>query len=297
MNGTYIQSPTDHILHSVRALLSSFTPELHKAAAYLLENPNEISISSIRELAQAARVKPNTLVRMAKAVGFAGYDEFREPFREAIRQGETRFPDRARQLQSVSQRGKMGGLYADMARSAMANIEQTFADADAVQLQAAAQTIIRARHTWVLGVGINFSLARTFTYLTAMALENLTALPRGGSSALDDLVHANSNDTLLAMTFKPYRQEIIDAVSVAHEQGVTVVALSDSPACPIFHHSQITFTVPTQTPQFFTSTFAAGALLETLAAFVIANTGETAVRKIEKVDKRRYALGIYQADP
>ena len=55
--------------------LDELTPELRKAAAYVLEHPNDVGVSSIREIADAALVKPNSFMRMARAVGFEGYDE------------------------------------------------------------------------------------------------------------------------------------------------------------------------------------------------------------------------------
>ena len=72
-------------------------------------------MSSIRDLASNAGVKPNTYVRLARAVGFSGFDEFREPFKESIRSGNLNFPDRARWLQEVAKGGELGKLHAGMA--------------------------------------------------------------------------------------------------------------------------------------------------------------------------------------
>jgi hypothetical protein len=55
-------------------------------------------------------VKPNTLVRMARQVGFEGYEDFREPFREAIRRGTVSFPDRARWLQDSARAAIWAGF-------------------------------------------------------------------------------------------------------------------------------------------------------------------------------------------
>ena len=82
------------------------TPEIRKAAAYVLENPNDVSVSSIREISDAANVKPNTFVRLARSAGFDGYEEFRAPFREEIRNGGISFPDRGRWLQSLARGGE-----------------------------------------------------------------------------------------------------------------------------------------------------------------------------------------------
>ena len=298
MNNINVPSVTvnasQRVLQKLTAELAGLTPEVRKAATYVLEHPNDVGVSSIREIAAAAKVKPNTLVRMARTVGFDGYEDFRAPFREEIRNGSGSFPDRARWLQSLSKGGKLGGLYAEMAAGTIANIEQTFAATDAGRIKAAADAVVAARHTYVLGVGINHALARNFAYLADMAVDNVQAIPRDGSLAVDDLARAGANDVLLAMTFKPYRAEVVDAVAVARNQGVAVIGISDSPASPIVVGSEHGFVVQTDTPQFFTSTCATGALLETLMAFVIADASPAVITNIERFHARRRALGIYR---
>lgn len=282
------------VLQELAEQLPNLTPELRKAAAYVLESPSDVGISSIREISEAAQVKPNTFMRMARSCGFEGYEDFRAPFREEIRRGGLNFQDRARWLQSLSKGGKHGKLYGELAASAIANIEKTFAASDATSVKAAADAIVAARRAYVLGVGINHALAHSFAYLADMALDNVRAIPRNGSLAIDDIARAGPEDVLLAMTFKPYRAEVVEAVDYARAQGVTIIGISDSPASPIVAGSEHGFVVQTETPQFFTSTFATGALLEALMAFVIADASPDVIAKIEQFHKRRHALGIYR---
>ncbi|MGI9408391.1 MAG: MurR/RpiR family transcriptional regulator [Hyphomicrobiaceae bacterium] len=284
--------PAD-VLDRLAAQLGELTPEVRKAASYVLENPNDVGVSSIREIAEAANVKPNTFVRMARMVGFDGYETFRHPFREEIRQGRDSFPDRARWLQSLAKGGKLDGLYAGMAAAAIENIESLYSTTDARALKAAAKDIVRARTTFVLGVGIANALTRNFAYLASMAVDTVTAIPRDGSLPIDELARAGKGDVLLAMTFKPYRREVVEAVGVALEQGVTVIGVSDSLASPVFQGAKHRFAVPVDTPQFFTSTVALSAFLETLMAFVIADADPAAVANIEQFHQRRHELGIY----
>ena len=284
------ESLPQNVLQVLAAALEDLTPQTRKAAAYVLENPNDVGVSSIREMADAAQVKPNTFVRMARSIGFDGYEDFREPFREEIRNRGASFPDRARWLQSLSKGGKLAGLYAEMAASNLSNIEQTFAATDHRLLKAAADAIVAARHTYVLGVGVNHTLAHNFAYLANMAVATVEAIPRPGSVALDDLARAGAEDVLLAMTFKPYRSEVVAAVAIARDQGATVIGISDSPASPIITGSDHAFVVQSDTPQFFPSTAATLALLETLMAFVIADADPEVVADIERFHERRHAL-------
>ncbi|MCB1472146.1 MAG: MurR/RpiR family transcriptional regulator [Rhodobiaceae bacterium] len=285
------------VLDILRGEIPELTPELRKAAAYVLENPNEVGVSSVREIADAAGVKPNTIVRMARSVGFEGYDDFREPFREEIRQGRASFPDRARWLQSLSKGDKLGGLYADMVVSAIRNIEETFAGIDADRLKAAAEAIWASRQTFTLGVGVNHSNASNFTYLAGTGMVQFHAIPRPGSTASDDLAWADERDVLIAITCKPYRTEVVEAVRIAREQGVTVIGISDSPASPIILGSQHGFVISVDTPQFFPSSVSTIALLETLLSFVIASASPQVVQRVETFHRRRHELGIYLDNP
>lgn len=296
MNDTSIPSAAtgsgDDLRGRLSAALGEFPPELRKAAVYILEHPTDVGVGSIHEAAAAAGVKPNSLVRVARAVGVDGYAALRDTFREELRQADG-FPDRARWLQSIAKGGRLASLHAAMAEQSIANLERLFASVRTEDLQAVAKQIVRARSTFVLGVGTANSIARNFAYLAGMAVDNVECIPRDGVVPVDDLVRAGPRDVLIAMTFKPYRREVVDAVQLAAEQRVRLVAVSDSPAAPIMAGAAHTFVVPTETPQFFTSTVALAALFETLIAFVIAETGDDAVATIERFHARRQQLGVY----
>lgn len=287
---------TDPILDQLLDSLPDMSPQLRKAARYVLDNPNDVGVSSIREIADAASVKPNTLVRMARAVGCEGYEEFRRPFREALRSGRESFPDRARWLQAIARGGRHGGLFGEMAAMTLENIEQLFAGLTADEVKAAADRIVAARTSYVLGVGISYALAHNFAYLARMALDSVVAVPQDGSLPIDDLARAGPDDVLLAMTFSPYRSEVVDAVRAARAQGVGIIALSDSRSSPIALVADHAFVIPTDTPQFFTSTVAAASLLETIMAFVVADADPGVIANIDRFHQRRHELGVYWRD-
>lgn len=285
---------TSHeLLERLQVARADFTPELAKLANFLLDNPNEIGVSSIRQLATKAEVKPNTLVRLSHAIGMDSYESFREVFRNKIRQGRETYPDRARWLQSLAQRDEMGGLYAASAESAIDNIEGLFASTDHRAIEAAAREIVAARRCYALGVGVNNAIAQNFAYLAGMAIDGVRALPQGGTQPVDGLARANENDILIAMTFRPYRREIVEAVAVARAQSVPLIAISDSLASPIMPDARHRFIVPTDTPQFFISTIALTAFFEVLIAFIIAEAGEDVVSSIESYHSKRHELGVY----
>ena len=98
------------------------------------------------------------------------------------------------------------------------------------------------------------------------------------------------------MTCKPYRSEVVEAVTIAKEQGLKIVGLSDSPASPIQRASDYPFQVSVDTPQFFPSSISFIALLETLLSFVVAVGSDEIPDRVANFHKRRHELGLYHKE-
>ena len=293
MNGTDVSIT---VLERLSDEWDGLTPEAQKVARYVLENPQDVGVSTVRELADYAQVQPNTVVRMARQVGFEGYEDFREPFRQAIRKGSD-FPDRARWLQDVRKRGEMGELYADIVSAAIRNVEETFAGISESLLKEAAEAIWNSDNVYTLGVGVNNANARNFTYLASTGMVRFHAIPRAGSTPIDDLAWAGGNDILIAITQSPYRSEVVDTVGIAREQGMKIIGISDSPASPVILNADYKFIVANDAPNFFPSSTATVALLEALLSFVIAVADEKIIDRVEQFHRRRHDLGIYREAP
>ena len=271
------------VLERLTDAMADMSPQLRKAAAFVLDHPSEVGLASVRELADAAGVKPNTLVRMARATGFDGFDDFRAPFRDDLRMNS--FSSRAHWLQELSAGGKLGSLYAEIVNATMTNLQRTFTGVTAEELTTIADAIVASRRTYVIGVGANYALAQNFAYLAGMAVEHVVAVPREGNVPMDTVVRAGAADVVVAMTFEPYRSEVVAAARAAHRQDATIVAITDSHGSPIAIGADYVLLAATDTPQFFPSTLAAAALLETLASFIVADSRKEVVQAIEPIPR------------
>ena len=284
------------LISHLGARMDTLSPQLRIAARYVMDNPQDVSISSVRMLSDNANVKPNSFVRLARELGFDGYDEFREIFRTQIRKKAGDFPDRVRWLQSIQKKGALSSLYATMVSDALGNIEQTFAGIDETELEAAASAIWQARKIYILGVGVNHTNASNFAYLAATGMNDFVAIPRPASTAIDDLSRANDQDLLIAITQAPYRQEVLRATQFAHSQGMKIIALSDSQSSPVMAQADYGFITHIDTSQFFPSSVSIIALLETLLSFVIAGASDEIVNRVEAFHQKRHDFGYYFDD-
>ncbi len=269
------------------------SPQVRLAARRLLDQPGRVAVLSMRQLAEEAGVKPNTLVRLARAIGFEGYDDLRKPFREDAAGVGTSFTDKARWLQDIAEAEHHGDLLADLASSSLSIVEQVFEELDTARLKQVADTILDAGRTGVLGVGALLPLARHFAYVGSMALPGLHALPTNDGLPIDDVARMGPGDVLLSMTFAPYRTEIVEATSLAADRGVTVVAVTDSRTSPTAIAADHVFVAATETPLYFASVIGVVALLEALLAFLVADSRTEVTKAIEQFHQHRRSAGVY----
>jgi len=281
------------ILSGIQSAYPDLTPQLRKAAAYILNNPNDIGVRSMRQIAEHADVNPNTLVRLAQVLGFEGYNQLRQPFSDFLRHGIETFPDRARWLQSLGQGNGLAQLYGDMATRSLRNMERLFEENNADALKALADQIVAARHTFVLGVGVARAAAVEFSYLARMAIDSVEMIPRDSGLPVDDVTRIQPGDVLLAMTFSPFRRDVVEATRLAKARGAIIAAISDSRTAPIAFEADHIFVVPTETPHFFTSMVSVMALIETLIAFIVADAEADVIERIDAFHRARFATGVY----
>jgi DNA-binding MurR/RpiR family transcriptional regulator len=279
------------------ALLDCFgdlPTQLQITARYIIDHPHEVGVQTMRTLASNADVHPNSFVRLARHIGFDGYDELRERFRDFVRAGTGSSPDRAKWLQTIAIHGGQSEVVSQMASSVLTNVEQMFENQDVKQLTKSIRWMIDADRVYILGVGSAYTLAYNFWYVARMMFDHFILVPRHGSLPLDDLTRIGKNDLLFGMTFQPYRTDVIEALRFARRKGTKTISLTDSKATSVYREADLGLYAPTHTPHFFHSNSALAALLETLCALLAAEGGNDVVDQIKQFNELRWESGIYE---
>lgn len=290
-----IPQSAEAVIAALTGRFEALSPQLQRAARYMVDHPREVGLHSMRALAARAEVHPNTLVRLARELGFDGFEALRERFRDfLVTEGLGSFRDRARWLQELAARGGTAGVVAEMAAATGQNLEAMWRRQDAAALEAAADAILAAPRVFVLGMGSAYSLAHQFWYVARMGFEHITPIPRHGSQPVDDLAWIAQGDALVALTFQPYRAETMAAARLGRRKGATVIGVTDSATSPLARLSDHLLVAPTHTPQFFQSHAAVTALMEGLLAVMVARAGDAAQARIEAFHKERLAAGLYE---
>src|SRR5205085_669411 len=188
---------------------------------------------SMRQQARAADVSAPTMVRLARALGFAGYAGFRRPFQEALTGRTAEYGARASALQAAPQAKRIERLAREIAASQIADVESVLALNPPQRLEAAVGAIAAAKRVGFLGVRAPFGIAFQFRYAYNLIARNGVLFDGVGGTVHDQVETLGPDDVLIAISQDPYSTPTVEAVITAAQRGVTVVALTDSALLPL----------------------------------------------------------------
>lgn len=272
------------------AAMDRLSPQLRRAARFLSRHPDLVAIHSLRDLAKSAAVTPATFVRLAQALGFAGYPELRREILARILPGALSYAAKAEQLQSV---GDPSGIYEQIFSTQIANLGATQRANGVDVIRASAETLERARRVWIVGLRSLYPLAFYLHYVWSFFRRDLF-LAASPSGVLDNALFAiERGDAMVVMTMAPYSRDAVAAAEMAAKAGARVVALTDSDLSPLAPHADHVLVAATDTPSFFHSLTAANGIVEALVAMLASRGGAKALKAIRRTEDRLEAMRTY----
>ncbi len=274
----------DALLAQLRRTHASLSPKLALAAAYLIERPDEIAFTSMRQIADRAGVQPAIMVRLAQKLGFRGYEELRTPFRADLQRRPAGIGQRARDLQArIGQRG--GGkplerLAHEMIALERENLAATLDAIGSERLAEISRLLADASVLYVSGQRSLFPAACYVHQVASMFRQNVVLLDGTGTAFSDPLRRVGPEDTLLVFSFEPHPRETVMAISFAHTHGARIVAVTDGFGSPLDMLADEVLPVAVDGPGLLPSVLSAMAIAQILIHQMLAQGGQAALEAI-----------------
>lgn len=290
MDPTLKTETTAALLRGIR----EFSPQMRTAAKYVVDHPSDFGLDSIRETAKKAHVSTYTLVNMAKTLGFASFEAFRQPYRMALVSGAHTGPD-PDWLSDVRENAPLGSTYADAAKNALSIVSYSLERQRLAQLEEVAEMLMSARKIYLTAVRSSYAVAYYLHYVGRMALPSLELIPRHRNSAIDDLNDATSDDVMIAITVKPYSRETIEACEFAKKRGVKLLLITDSEIVSPDLAPEQTMIASVLSTHRFGSISGMMAMIELLLALLMEKGGAAAEARIKSYETLRRENNAYWA--
>jgi DNA-binding MurR/RpiR family transcriptional regulator len=276
----------------LRRALPDLSPRLHEVGRFLADHEFDAVTRSMRGLATAAGINPASFTRLARALGYAGWDELRDALIESRRTDPaTPFSDRAHHA-GVDAAGTPAAMMA--ADAARLNRMGAAAVPAAAAVAAAAAALHAADRAWVAGYRSCRAVAELLQYQLRLFRPDSVRLV-GGSGPEDlDFGAFRRGDVVVVAGFAPYSRASVATARAARTATCTLIALADSPAAPMADGADhfLAFDAATG-PGFFPSLTGAIALVQALASATFALGGQAALTRLRETESRLAAQSQY----
>ncbi len=220
----------------LRAVLSSgtirFPKRLRQVAIFAWQHPSEVALGTISSVAELAGVQPSTLVRFAQTLGYAGFSEFQEVFKEYLKGSRPHRRERSDQILHGEEAvgvGFVNGLV-EASRASLARIGDGF---DVRSYERIVDILAAAELIYVVGSKRAFPVTTYLSLtLSQQGIKNVL-VDNVGSAAFDQIGCLTPSDAVLAVSFSPYNSITPELAAAAAEREARVVSITDSALSPL----------------------------------------------------------------
>ncbi len=283
--------PKSSPLSELRSALPSLPMRLQEVGRFVAANDYDATTRSMRDLAAEAGADPAAFTRLAKALGYSGWEELRAALTEARR------PSQAAPFSLRAGRRRRGPdadvtLIADKLEAEAAGLGRI----SAASVASAAKALHAARRIWIAGFRSCRSVAELLNY--ELRLFRPEAVQLVGGSGPEDLDFGafRANEAVVMIGFAPYSRPSVLSARAAHRSGATLIAITDSAAAPMTegaHH--VLLHEAAASPGFFPSLTGAIAIAQSLAAVTFSLGGAGAKKRLQETEARLAATSQYVA--
>jgi DNA-binding MurR/RpiR family transcriptional regulator len=282
------------IVARLTARFSELSPRLRNAARFAIDNPEAIAVHSMRMVARQAGVHHNSMLRLAREMGYASYDEFRDLFRKVVTTGrQADWLDRARSVRESYPQGPNGTLIGEYVYQELANLQQTFGDDTVGKLNHAAEMITKARSVYVIGLRSLFPVSYYFHYASRLFANKTVLLTGLGGTFADELRSVGRQDVVLVFSYRPYSKEAVTSVRFARERGARIIAVTDSNVAPVTDADGISFVISNSSKSLFPTVLPALAIAQVLVTLLVSAGNEDTLAAITRSQEQLDEFGVY----
>lgn len=199
-------------------------------ATYITDNYDEAVFLTAAKMGQVVGVSESTVVRFATHLGYKGYPEFQKALEEMVRNKLNSI----QRMEVTYGRISQSHILETVLQSDQEKIKDTLEHIDEHAFELAVDTIIKAKHIYIVGIRSCAPLAAFMAFYFNLMFENVTLLQTNNSSELfEQMVRISKDDVIIGISFPRYSMRTLKAMEFANNRNAKVITLTDSVHSPM----------------------------------------------------------------
>lgn len=265
----------------MQALYDRLNAAEKKVIRYVIDHPEEVVSLSVSDLADKSGSSEATVVRACRSVGMKGYQDLKLSLIQNI----------VTPLQSIHEEigetDSASAVLDKIFQSTIHTLKYTRDVIDITAVERAAGLISQARRIAVFGLGNSHAIALDAQHKFLRLGLNVTAF---ADSHLQSISSAflGTGDVVLAISHSGSSRDVIEAASVARENGAKVISISNIGTSPLTKVSDVSLCTASNETKYrivaVASRHAAMVIIDVIYTLIAMRKGEQAVKGFKRVE-------------
>lgn len=223
-------SEENDLLVRMRSNMGDFSKGHRAIARFILANYDKASYMTAAVLGKNAGVSESTVVRFANAMGYDGFPEFSSALADYV---SSKLSNRKR-LEIATDEMDSEEILDFVMGNDIENIKMTWKNIDRFAIKQAAETILKARNVYIVGIRGSYPIASMLHYDLNLVRNNVFLVGDNGvSDIFEQLFRVGSKDVVIGISFPRYSIKTIKAMEFANDRNARVISITDSKHSPL----------------------------------------------------------------
>ena len=281
---------TKNISTIISERLPFFSKGQRRIADAILTSYEKVAYMTAAKLGDFCQVSESTVVRFATELGYDGYPDMRRAIKELVR---TKLTPNQR-IEVANRRLGDGDILDAVLLEDMEKIKLSLEGVSKDAFRASVHALLEANHIYIFGARSSAALAHFMHYNLELVVDNIKLLqPSSGGEVFEQILSIREGDVLFAISFPRYSKKVVDAVRYAHEQGATVIALTDSSASPLNEYADHLLTAQSDMASFADSLVAPLSIINAVLAAIAKERQSDISSRFDKLERLWDEYDVY----
>lgn len=256
-----------YINERIKTYYNELSTKQKKIASYLIQNEDDISFKTLKEISQENTVTEVTVINFCKAIGLESFSELKHQFQKQMLKKSS---PTQKLFQDLTESGIKNDFFIKTIDQQLKNHQATMARLTESELERAVELITGANKIYIFCEGLSQIIG---TYLKKK-LDNL-----GIDVELVDLTHIDTRffikslkftekDLYVCITYPIYSGMVVKLSEYYHMKGYPVIGITDKDTSPLKKYSDITFFSDNDSLVFYNSIHASISIVEVISNII-----------------------------
>lgn len=210
-------------------------------AIFIINNLSYVGTHSAAEVGKRTKTSETTVIRLCYALGLEGYAQLQREITIYLFNAHTSVSTLGNYLDSKKHLTSNQGLVKDALHKDMKRIERISNQINVDQFNEATKSLHKAKHIYIVGAGASKFAADWFHFTLSILRPNVSIIPVETPQLIRMIQEVEREDLVIVISQHRYTKESIQIAQALFEEGMEVMAITDSTIAPIHDYASYVF--------------------------------------------------------